>query len=314
MWPSNKSRPVSGRCPTLKTIALRPTRLGAGLSAMVALLWLVGVNYQVNLAYVAAFWLLGFLLVAVLLNLRQLLALQIDVAMPQEVFAGQTAVLHLTVPEDTRSRRLWLCSEDEFLNHSQTAEKNLWQPWLAGRGGEGAFEWRIPALLRGYLHVPPLRTASVAPFGLTMAQCVWHWPSEAVVFPAPIEHKLTESRPNRDIDATETRPVAGGDDLSYLHPYQDGMSLQQVAWKAYAKTGEMLAKRFEEPHSSAASQVISYRDYPAGTSRDQLAGMLCHRVLAADRQGRPYILELPQSTITPQNGQREMCLTALALW
>ena len=34
-----------------------------------------------------------------------------------------------------------------------------------GKNG-GAYEWRIPALLHGRLRVPPLRTASVAPFGL----------------------------------------------------------------------------------------------------------------------------------------------------
>lgn len=315
MWPFNKPQPISGQSsPTLASIVLRPTRLGAGMLVMVALLWLIGVNYQVNLAYVAAFWLLGFLLVGVLLNLMQLLALRIDVAMPQEVFAGQTAVLHLTVPDNIRLRQLWLCNEEEFLNHHKPSEKNLWRPWLVEAGGGGIFEWRIPAVLRGYLHVPPLRTASVAPFGLTMAQCVWHWPSEVIVYPAPIEHQLSENRPNREIDTVDARPVAGGDDLSYLQPYQDGMSLQHVAWKAYAKTGEMLAKRFEELRSSAASHIISYRDYPAGIPRDQLAGMLCQRVLAADRQGTPYILELPKSSIAPQNGQREMCLIALALW
>jgi len=40
---------------------------------------------------------------------------------------------------------------------------------------------------------------------------------------------------------------------------------------------------------------------------------LCRRVLDAERFGAPYVLELPRRTIAPQNGQREMCLAALAL-
>ena len=116
MWPFSKPLPVPsvGRSPALSAIRCRPTRLGAGMAVVVVLLWLVGVNYQVNLAYAAAFWLLGFLIVGVLLTLRQLLSLQIDVEMPKEVFAGQEAELHLRAVNNRRQRQLWLCSEDDF--------------------------------------------------------------------------------------------------------------------------------------------------------------------------------------------------------
>lgn len=313
MWPFSKPVQTASvsRSPTLAAIRCRPTRPGAGLLVVVVLLWLIGVNYQVNLAYVAAFWLLGFLAVGVLLNLRQLLALQIDVAMPQEVFAGQDAVLCLTAGGGGRSRFLWLCSEDDYL--AQRPSENIWQPWRIGQNG-GAYEWRIPALLRGRLRVPPLRTASVAPFGLTVSQCVWHWPSDAVVYPAPVDHAPPAAAPRDSGDSTEHRPVQGGDEPAYLQAYQDGMPVQHIAWKAYAKTGEMLAKRFEEEAPAADKHIISYRDYPAGTPKDRLAGLLCRRVLDAERSGAPYILELPQRTVAPQNGQREICLTALALW
>ena len=57
MWPFSKSLPAPsvGRSPALSSIRCRPTRLGAGMAVVVVLLWLVGVNYQVNLAYAAAF-------------------------------------------------------------------------------------------------------------------------------------------------------------------------------------------------------------------------------------------------------------------
>ena len=312
MFPSSKPAPASGRSPTLAAIRCRPTRLGAGLLVVVFLLWLVGVNYQVNLAYVAAFWLLGFLAVGVLLNLRQLLALKIDVAMPQEMFAGQDAVLQLTAQSPQRTRFLWLCSEDDYLAAGRPSE-NIWQPWRAEEGG-AAFDWRVPALLRGHLRVPPLRTASVAPFGLTVSQCVWHWPSDAVVYPAPIAHAVPAAAPRGSGETAERRPAEGGDEPAYLQAHRDGMPVQHIAWKTYAKTGEMLSKRFEEEVPPADKNIISYRDYPAGTPKDRLAGLLCRRVLDADRSGLPYILEMPQRSIAPQHGQREICLTALALW
>ena len=311
MWPfRNKDLPaVAGRSPDLAALHCRPTRLGAGLALMVLLLWLVGLNYQVNLAYAAAFWLAGFALVAVLMNLRQLLTLQIDVAMPQEVFAGETATLVLTA-QGGRRRRLWLCNEDEFLQQGAEAE---WQPWAVDAGGRQPFAWALPARQRGYLHVPALRTASSAPFGISMVQVVWQWPSDAVVFPAPITHDRPGSPQAAEVGVQQL-PQQGGDDLAYLQAHRPGASLQHVAWKAYAKTGEMLDKRFEDRPSESRDEVISWQDYPAGTPKERLAGLLCQRVLEAERSGRSYTLVLPQHTIAPPNGMRSVCLTALALW
>ena len=68
-----------------------------------------------------------------------------------------------------------------------------------------------------------------------------------------------------------------------------------------------------KPPPAVHSQIISYRDYPAGTPPDKLASLLAHRVLQADKTGAPYTLELPSLTLTPQNGLREKCLNALAL-
>lgn len=314
MFPFPKpANPVVGaRSPQLANLYIRPTRLGIGLLVMVVLLWLVGLNYQVNLAYAAAFWLLGFGVVAVMMNLRQLLGMEIDVTMPQEVFAGGEAVLLLGAPEQRRARWLWVCNEDDYLAGLQRAE--VWQPWQIDGGSADEFVWRVPALMRGYLRVPPLRTASIAPFGMSMVQCVWHWPSDAVVFPAPIAHELPNKAHARHEDDLRRPRLEGGEDLAYLKAHQTGSSVQHVAWKAFAKTGQLLDKRFEATQAAVHETLISYQDYPAGLPTERLAGLLCYRVLEAERQRRPYILELPQRRIEPQHGQREMALTALGLW
>lgn len=314
MWPlPDRSLPtVSGRSPAVRDLLWRPTRMGVGLAVMVILLWLVGVNYQVNLAYAAAFWLAGFAAVAVLMNLRQLLGMKIDVEMPKEVFAGGQAHLLLTAEDNRRARWLWLCNEEEW--QQKPSESTIWQTWQIDETGSCRFEWHVPARWRGYLRVPSLRTASVAPFGLCMVQCVWHWPSDAVVYPAPLPHDIPEAAASGN-EAVEKRSMQeGGEDLAYLQEHREGASLQHVAWKTFAKTGELLDKRFEDQPPAADQTVLSYRDYPAGTPKERLAGLLCFRVLEAERAGLAYTLELPKQTITPQTAQREKCLTALALW
>ena len=312
MWPSSEQRlqPVTGS-PTFRYLRIQPTRLGVGLLVTVALLWLVGLQYQVNLAYAVAFWLLGFLAVATLLNIRQLLGLRLDIQMPSEIFAGSMVALGIVPQDNSRSRWLWLCHESDYLRQPKNAE--IWQPWTVDAKEGGAFQWKVDAPLRGYLHIPVLRTASAAPFGVSLVQCAWQWTDEMVVFPQPLPHAPEVLAVPDGEEDTSRPPLLGGEEPAYLQAHQDGMPLHHIAWKSYAKTGQLLDKRFETPQQAVRSMVISYRDYQQGTGKDKLAGLLCHRVLEAERSSLPYILELPQRTIAPQKGQREVALTALAL-
>lgn len=294
------------RSPQLRHLHCRPTRLGVGTLVLVGLLWLVGLQYQANLAYLAAFWLVGLAVVAVLANLRQLLALRIDVDITQEVFAGEDAVLALTITDNRRNRWLWLCREDQL-----DTDDAVWQPWQIDADAPQPFVWHIPTTHRGSMNVPALCTASVAPFGLLFSHCVWQWPQQIVVYPAPIPHHPDFAAPHADGNSTHTAPI-NGEDLSHLDNHRPGQPLHHIAWKAYAKTGKLLDKRFDTPQTYRPSQTISYLDYPQVGGSERLAGLLCHRVLEAERQNLPYTLELPTLTITPCNGQRQKALTALA--
>ena len=128
--------------PRLCDLTVRPTRLGLGLAVMVVLLWTVGLNYQVNLAYVVAFWLAGFLLVGVLLNCLQLLGLRLDITPPAEVFQGQTAevLLHPAGSSAQRHRLLWFTVVPE--DDSQTAEHNSHRAEFRARHSR-PFAWPI---------------------------------------------------------------------------------------------------------------------------------------------------------------------------
>ncbi len=304
MWPSERTRAVLSEheAAAWRHIRFKPTRLGGGLLLMVGLLWLVGLNYQANLAYVAAFWLFGFIIAAALYNLRQLLGLRLVWQMPSEIFAGTPA--EFTVEAEGKPCRRWLWL--------QQGAQGPWRAWTPADGLSVTLP--VAAQRRGYLGVPELRVVSTAPFGISMVEAVWQWRGDEVVFPAPLVH---EPPPAVDADNEQDvrmMMVQSSDDLSHLQAHQEGTSLQHVAWKAYAKTGEMLDKRFEAAVSGGGSDVISYRDYPDGADKEQLAGWLCFRVLEAERSGRRYELALPGHTITPQKGQREIGLTALALW
>lgn len=297
------------RSPTWRNIRLRPTKFGVILLVMIVLLWLVGVNYQVNLAYAVAFWLLGFMMIGVILNALQLIGLALDLSFPEEIFEGQSATisLHPAASSPKRSRFLWFASiEEDFLpDESSFQAADFSQPQAE------PVLWHMTATERGYLTLPPLLCSTVWPFAISTARCIWHWPQQAIVYPAPIAHQAPPSSQPSHTDQQRRRPY-GSEDIAYLQEHTAGTSMQHVAWKVYAKTGQMLDKRFEEPDVQQASHIIHYADYPH-TTPNRLAGLLCYRVLSAHAEGVAYTLILPQQTIAPQNGQREKCLTALAL-
>ena len=304
MWPSETALPPvrDNEAAARRHIRTVPTRLGVGLLVMVALLWLVGLNYQANLAYIAAFWLLGFIIVAVLQNRAQLLGLRLEVKMPSEIFAGTPAEITLDAAGNTRRRRLWLAQDDG----------DGWQPWHIP-GGSASAVLPLQAQMRGYLRLPLLRVAAAAPFGICTTECRWQWRSDKVVFPAPEAHDPPAGFHADECGGVQAASARSSDDLSHLQAHQSGASLQHIAWKTYAKTGEMLDKKFEAAEAGGGSHISSYRDYPSA-GREQLAALLCHRVLEAERRGIRYELELPGRTVAPQKSQREICLTALALW
>lgn len=305
MLRSEAETAATGAALTRRHLHLRPTKLCYSLWLVSAAVWVGAVNYQVNVAYAVCFWLLALSGVAALQTCRQLLGLRVHLDFQGEVFAGQHADIVFTA-EGAGRRLFWWRGE------AGGRERGDWQRAEHAERHRGV--WRLPVHKRGRFPAPlHLRLGSSAPFGLFYAECRVAWQCDAVAYPAPVAHREHGGSPRPDTDATSQQTAAGGDDPAYLKAHQAGASLQHIAWKVYAKRGELLDKVFDEPPVSADKTVLSYRDYPPGTSADRLAGLLAHRVLRAESGGLPYTLELPQQRVPPQNGQREKCLYALAL-
>ena len=307
-----EERRIAGR-----HVSLRPTKLCISMTLLSVAIWVGAVNYQVNVAYAICFWVLAFIGVAALMTRRQLLGLHLNARYEGEVFAGDTAEVEIgTEHSGRRARVFWWRSESrEDINEGDESDHGAWQRCrLLGSLKSEPMRWRIPVQRRGYFPRPLLlRFATSAPFGMFHAECRAEWQTDAVVYPAPLPHSDFGTLAQPDPEQTPQRAGMHGDDIAFLKPHTDGASLQHVAWKTYAKRGELMDKVFDEPPPAVHSQIISYRDYPGGTPADKLAGLLAHRVLQADKTGAPYTLELPSLTLTPQNGMREKCLNALAL-
>ncbi len=307
-----QERSIAGR-----HVALRPTKLCTSMVMLSVAIWVGAVNYQVNVAYAICFWVLAFIGIAALMTRRQLLGLHLNVRYEGEVFAGDVAEAQISTENSgKRARVFWWRSESrEEVDEDSEADHSAWQRCqLSGSLKSEPMRWRIPVQRRGYFPRPLLlRLATSAPFGMFHVECRAEWHTDAVVYPAPLAHSDFGTLDVPDPEQTPQRAGMHGEDIAFLKPHVAGASLQHIAWKTYAKRGELMDKVFDEPPPAVHSEIISYQDYPIGTPADKLASLLAYRVLQADKTGAPYTLELPNLTLAPQNGLREKCLHALAL-
>jgi uncharacterized protein (DUF58 family) len=106
----------------------------------------------------------------------------------------------------------------------------------------------------------------------------------------------------------------GSDDFSGLRGYQPADSPRHVAWKAAARSDDMLTKQFAG--EAIAELWLDLRDAPAALGLEQRLSRLAGWVIAAERGGAHYGLRLPGAEIAPGRGDahRAACLEALALY
>jgi uncharacterized protein (DUF58 family) len=86
-----------------------------------------------------------------------------------------------------------------------------------------------------------------------------------------------------------------------------------VAWKALARTGEMLVTEYRSGDQDIV--WIDWGDFPAAGVEARLAG-LTRKVLDIENAGHRYGLRLPGFELSPAAGlaHRHECLKALALF
>jgi uncharacterized protein (DUF58 family) len=135
---------------------------------------------------------------------------------------------------------------------------------------------------------------------------------QGLVYPKPVEH-APQPPPSQTAQGHRQHDARGEEDFAGLRKFHDGDSPRNVAWKAYARSGELLSKQFSGTDTS--SQWFDFADVPAPDMETRLS-ILTRWVIDADARFRNYGLRLPGADFPPAHGraQRHQCLEALALF
>jgi uncharacterized protein (DUF58 family) len=180
-------------------------------------------------------------------------------------------------------------------------------------GGIAEVVLGVPAARRGWQPLGRVMLETRFPLGLFRAWSYVEPDARCVVYPRP-ERSALPPFTGDAAAGTHPTPVPGSDDFAGLRNYQPSDSPRHIAWKAVARSDEMLTKHFAG--ESAAELWLDARLLPSHLSVEQMLSRLAGWVLAAERAGAHYGLRLRGVEIAPSRGDvhRAACLQALALY
>ena len=287
-----------------RRVYIVPTRLGWIFAATLAILLVGSINYALSLGFALTFLLAGMGLAGMVHTARNLARIAVSTGRAEPVFAGETAQF-----------RLYLDARADFERPAILARHLGSGAQLVVDIPPGALAevvLAVPAPARGWLPLGRVMLETRFPLGLFRAWSYVEPDARCLVYPRPERSQLPP--PSAEAAAGALRsPTPGNDDFAGLRGYQLSDSPRHVAWKAVARSGDMLTKQFTG--EAAAELWLDWRALPALAVEARLS-RLAGWVLAADRGGASYGLRLPGAEIAPGRGDahRAACLQALALY
>ena len=284
-------------------VYILPTGIGLVYALMTFAMLLGSMNYNNNLSFLLTFLLVGVGFIAMHQCQRNLVGVELSFAGAEPVFAGRQARFRIAATNRSKARRqrLWMSSDD---GRSEILD--------LGPGESRTFAIPLSTTQRGRLRLERFAVRTLFPFELFRAWAWLHMEIDVLVYPRPADDAppppiSTAALGHRQHDAR------GEEDFAGLRRFHVGDSPRNVAWKAYARSEQLLAKQFSGADTS--SQWFDFERVPAGDVEKRLS-ILTRWIIDADRIGADYGLTLPGRRFEPAHGDahRHRCLEALALF
>jgi uncharacterized protein (DUF58 family) len=292
---------------TQRNLYILPTPAGWGFCATLLIMLLASINYQLNLGYGLTFLLCGAALVSMHQTHANLRRLTLRIKPPTPGFAGAPATLEIVLDNPGAQRHGialgWWAEPDPSLAYCDVPAQGTSVMHL---------RWLPPQ--RGLQTLPTLRVMSHFPLGLFRTWTVWRPAAQLLVYPAPESPApplpAGQAHGQSELHARHTR---GGGEFDGVRSYRHGDSQRQIVWKKAARTGELVSR----DTSTSAAQALVLAHPGTGLSEVEASlSRLCAWVLAAQRLGQPFGLQLPgvNLPVTAADLQHGAALEALALW
>ena len=284
-------------------VYILPTGVGLVYGLMTFAMLLGSMNYNNNLSFLLTFILAGLGFVAMHQCQRNLVGLELSFAGVEPVFAGQAAQFRVAVTNQAKSPRFGIQLRTD---ESESAVYDL-------RPGESrVFVLAVGTSKRGWVPLRRYGSRTTFPFELFGAWAWLHMDLKGLVYPHPADH-APPPPPTQSAHGHRQHDARGEEDFAGLRKFHDGDSPRHVAWKAYARSGQLLSKQFAGADTS--SQWFDFDGVESDDIEERLS-ILTRWIIDADRTSEDYGLRLSGQEFGPAHGDahRRRCLEALALY
>jgi len=280
-----------------------PTGVGLIYALMSFAMLLGSMNYNNNLSFVLTFLLIGLGFVAMHQCQRNIVGLEVSFAGVEPVFAGQAAQFRIAVTNYSKSPRYRLrLYLDKTLSDIHDLEP----------GESRVFVIPLPTERRGHVQLERFGIRTLFPFELFRSWAWLHMDISGLVYPQPADDAPQPPASQMALGHRQ-HDARGEEDFAGLRRFVEGDSPRNVAWKAYARSGQLLSKRFAGADTS--SQWFDFNHFE-GVDVEERLSILARWIVNADRTNEDYGLKMPGEDIPPAHGEahRHRCLEALALF
>lgn len=288
-----------------RRVYIMPTRAGMMFAATLLIMLVGSINYVLSLGFMLTFLLAGMAIAGMVHTVRNLARLVIVTGRAEPVFAGEAAQFRLFLENTAPWTRPAVMVRHEASGAQTVAD--------VPACGSVDVVLPVPAARRGWLALDRVRLETRYPLGLFRAWSNVRPDYRCLVYPLPEKFPLPASSPDSSFGSRQATSQ-GTDDFSGLRTYQLADSPRHVAWKAVARSEDMLTKQFSG--DASAELWLDWAQIPASLELEARLSRVAGWVLAAEAAGMRYGLRLPGVEIAPAHGdaQRTTCLTALALF
>ena len=272
-----------------------------------------GINTGNNLIYLIVAAFLSFMALSGLFGKRNLSKIAVRVELPEEIYAGTTAPVRVTL----RNSRRFLPA---FLLRVHVSGNELLFPFVEVNG-EASRYLSLPFSARGRLQVTNIYLSSVFPFHFFTRYRKIPGVLNAIIFPrvkqcAPPGSFEAARRPRGEQAADKTGYEA---DIISLRDYIEGDPLKYIHWKATAKTGRLKTKEMSSLFHRPV--VIDFDAFPVRDLEEKIS-CVAYLLLKLLKQNIPVGLRIdgtlyrPFSTTLPERTKtlKFAMLTRLALY
>ena len=293
-----------------RRIYILPSGPGLGFGALLLVLLIGSINYNLGLGYALTFLALSCALVDMLLTWRNLAHLRLKAGRTAAVFAGQEASFELQLVNASARPRYAIWVDAAGAGAPRHAVD-------VAAGAQATVRLAVPTERRGWLAAPRLVLSTRFPLGLFRAWSYWQPDVRALVYPFPEEDAPALPRGS----GTRAAGVDAGseDDFAGVRPYQPGDPLRRLAWRQIARLdprdgGQLATKHFEG--GARDDLVLDLASLPPALDLELRLSRMARWVLEAESRALPYAFRLDATSFEAAGGAAHAaaCLRALALY